>query len=110
MAAREREVEPPAQLVETTEVHDPAAVQHGRAVRERLRLSGIMRHVERRRAPLVEELAEQVEQLLLKGDVQVRERLLEEDGARLDGQGTGDGDALPLAAGELRGLAAVLPG
>jgi hypothetical protein len=54
-------------------------------------------------APL--QVLQQVDDLRLDRDVERRHRLVADDQARLDRQGAGDGDALPLAAGEFVGVA-----
>ena len=52
------------------------------------------------------QLVEQIDHAGLDGDVQRRHRLVEHDQPWLQGQRPGDADALPLAAGELLGVAA----
>jgi hypothetical protein len=52
-------------------------------------------------AELVPQLGEQIEDLRADGDVERRDRLVGDDQLRTQRQGTGDPDALPLAAGEL---------
>ena len=52
-------------------------------------------------AELFLQLHEQVDHLGLDRDVEGRDGLVADDEPRLDGEGPGDADALPLAAGEL---------
>jgi hypothetical protein len=66
-------------------------------------------HVERGRTPLAEEVAEEPEPLLLQADVQVRERLVEQDRPRVHDERPSDGAALTLAAGQLAGMVPLLP-
>src|SRR5256885_10172039 len=55
-----------------------------------------------RRPPLAQDLLQQDQQLTLEGHVEVRERLVEEQRARLENESPSDGHALPPAPGEGR--------
>src|SRR6516225_5452907 len=67
-----------------------------------------MRHVERRGPAFLQQIAKHREQLALEADVEVGERLVEEDGVRLADQCAGDRNPLTLAAGELARVAEFL--
>ena len=56
-------------------------------------------------AEVLAELFEQFEDLVLGGDVEGGDGLVEDDQFRVEGDGAGDGDALALPAGELVGVA-----
>ena len=64
-----------------------------------------MRDEEVRHAGLLADVGEQVEHLRLHGDVERRDGLVEDEHARLGGEGARDGDALALAAREVAGAA-----
>ena len=52
-------------------------------------------------APVTLELMQQVEDLRLHRDVEGAGRFVEHDELGIEGEGSGDGDALPLPSGEL---------
>ena len=58
-----------------------------------------------RQAELLLEVLQQVHDAGLDRHVERRDRLVEDDHRRVEGEGTGDADALALAAGELVGEA-----
>ena len=61
----------------------------------------IMRHEQHRQPELLCQLAQQDEDLLLRGDVERGGRLVGDHQRRIAGERCGDQQALPLAAGEL---------
>ena len=69
-----------------------------------------MGHEDRGVAGLVVDFAEPLAELLANLRVESTEGLVEEEDARLDREGAGEGDALALAAGELLGVALVEAG
>ena len=58
---------------------------------------------------LVVDFAQPAAEVAAHLGVQGAERLVEQEHARLDGERSGEGDALPLAAGELRRIALLKP-
>ena len=86
-------------------LHPPLLEQEDLA-RERHRLPHVVGDVEDRRPPLVAHAQEIGHDPLAQGDVEGGQRLVEQEQARADGQGAGEGDALLLAAGEGGGMAA----
>ncbi len=69
-----------------------------------------MGHQHRRRPHRTEQVAHLLAQVHAQGGVEGGERLVEQDHGRRGRQGAGQGDALLLAAGELVGPAAAVPG
>lgn len=59
---------------------------------------------------LVLEILEEVDDLGLDGDIEGADRLVADEEFGFDGQGTGDSDPLPLASGELVGIAVQVSG
>ena len=88
-----------ADLLDAALVHDHDAVGH----LERLLL--VVGHEDAGEADLVVQPPQPAAQLLADLGVERAEGLVEEEHARLDREGAGEGDALALAAGELRGQA-----
>ena len=88
---------------------DLAAVHHRDAVREAHRLALVVRDVEERDADLVVDAVQLDLHVLPQLQVERGERLVEEQHLRLQDERAGDGDALLLAAGNLRGLLPLLP-
>ena len=78
-----------------TEVHDGDAVAHGANDGE------VVGDEEVGEAEAILEFLEEVDDLGLDRDVEGGEGLVGDDEPGLDGEGTGDADALPLATGEL---------
>ena len=83
-------------LLEATRVH------HGDPVGDLERVLAIVGHEDRRHARLGVQAAKPRPQLLTHPRVERPERLVEQEHARLRGQRPREGDALPLATGELR--------
>src|SRR5207249_8279488 len=81
---------------------DPVADVHG--------LTRLVGHVERRHTALLEQSADEGEQLAFEAHVQVRERLVEEHGLRLEDQRSCNRDTLAFTAGELGRPTVFLPG
>ena len=69
------------------------------------RLLLVVRDEDRRHVHLVVQAAQPGAQLLAHARVERAERLVEEEHLRLDGERARERHALPLAAGELRGVA-----
>jgi hypothetical protein len=88
-----------ADLLDVAGVHDRDAVTH----RQRLLL--IVGDVDERDAELTLDALELELHDVTQFEVQRTERFVEQQGARIVDQGAGQGDALLLAAGQLRGLA-----
>ncbi len=82
-------------LDDLTKVHDGDAVAHGADDGE------VVGDEEVGEAKAILELLEKVDDLGLDRDIESGEGLVGDDEPGLDGEGTGDADALPLAAGEL---------
>ena len=80
---------------------DPALVHHDDAVGDLERLLLVVRHEDAREPDLVVEAPQPAPQLLAHLRVEGAEGLVEEEDPRLDGEGAGEGHALPLAPGEL---------
>ena len=81
---------------------DPAAPHHRDRVRERQGLDPVVGHIDGGDRKLREKAPQLLARLLAELGVQVGEGLVEEDHLRLGDQGPGQGDALLLAAAELR--------
>jgi hypothetical protein len=79
--------------------------QHHDAVGQRHRLDLVVRHVDHGRAQLLVQARDLHPHVGAQRGVQVRQRLVEQKGARLAHDGAADRDALALAAGQLRRLA-----
>ena len=86
-------------------LHHPAQVHHRHPVRDVLDHGQVVGDEEHGQIELDPEFVQQVEHLGLDGDVQGANRLVGHDELRGYGQGPGDADALPLAAGEFVGVA-----
>src|SRR5260221_275814 len=89
------EVDAVAELDDLAEVHDRDAVADVANDRQ------VVSDEEVRELELVLQLLEEVDDLRLDGDVEGRDRLVGDDELRLDREGAGDADALPLTTGEL---------
>src|SRR2546428_532514 len=92
------DVESVTDLLEDALVHDGDPVGH----RERFLL--VVRHVDRRDLQLLLDPADLVAHPHAKLRVEIRERLVQQEDLRAEDEGSGQGDALLLAAGELRGI------
>ncbi len=82
-------------------LHDPPVVEDGHDVGQRERLLLIVRDEHDGRAERGQELLDLEAQAVAQARVERRERLVEQDQARLGRQGPRDGHALLLPAGEL---------
>ena len=80
---------------------DLARIHHSDPVRQRERLLLVVRHIDERHPEPALENSHLNAQLLAQLRVEVGERLVEKKNLRLDHEGTRDGDALLLSAGEL---------
>src|SRR5262249_58206684 len=78
-------------------LNDPPGLHHRDPIADRRGLAQVVGHVDRGRAALSEERAEEREQLALQRRVELPERLLGEGGARLGDGGPGERDPPPLA-------------
>ena len=84
---------------------DQAVAHHHDAVGHRQRLFQVVRHVDRRDAEPVLQLAQLDAHVGAQLGVEIGERLVEQQHRRLEHEGARQRDALLLAAGELRGAA-----
>ena len=91
----------PVEVERRADLLHPAAVHHHDAVGQRHRLHLVMGDVDRRRPHAAVELADLEAHLDAQRGVEVRERLVEEEGVGGPDDGAAHGDALALAAGEL---------
>ncbi|KAF0120033.1 MAG: phenol hydroxylase [Methylocystaceae bacterium] len=85
---------------------DAAFVEHDDAIRKLHRFILIMRDENRRQSRLLVNVAQPAAQILAHARVKGAEGLVEQQHARFDGERARKRDALTLAAGELRGIAA----
>jgi len=85
--------------------HDPAEIGDGHPVGDVLHHPQVVGDEQISDAVRPPQLCQQIENLILGGDVQGTHRFVQHQQPRLQGNGPGDGDALPLAAGELVGIA-----
>ena len=92
-------------LVRRADLLDLAVAHHHHPVGELQRLLLVVGHEHRGQAHLLVQPAQPAAQLLPDLGVERAERLVEQQHARLDRQRAGQGHALALAAGELRGIA-----
>ena len=83
------------------DLDDAAEVHHGDAVGDMLHHRQIVRDENHGELHLAREVAEEVQNLRLDGDVECGDRLVGDDELGLDGKRAGDGDALALATGKL---------
>ena len=84
---------------------DDAAVEHDDAVGQRHRLDLVVGDVDHRRAERLVQLRQLDAHLHAQHRIEVGQRLVEQEDLRLAHQRAADGDALALAAGQLRRLA-----
>ncbi|MNQ79287.1 hypothetical protein D3C85_942290 [compost metagenome] len=84
---------------------DLALTQDGDPVRQFQGFFLIVGDEDGRHAGLFVDLTQPAAQVAADAGVQSAERLVQQQQARLDGQGAGQGDALTLAAGKLAGIA-----
>ena len=84
---------------------DHAVAQQHDAVGKRHRLDLIMRDIDHGRGDLLVEALDLAAHLVAQLGVEVGERLVEQEDARIAHDGAPDGDALALAAGELARIA-----
>ena len=80
---------------------DLAAVHHQYLVREVTGGRDVVRDVEQRQGEPGAQIVEKIEHLQPDGDVEHGHRLVGQQHRRLGGEGPGEGDPLPLAAGQL---------
>ena len=81
-------------------LHHGAQVHHSHAVGDVAHHAQVVANEQNRQAELLLQVAKQVDDLRLDGDVECRNRLVGDDELGLHGQGAGDADALALAARE----------
>ena len=89
------------QVLDLGHLDDLAEVHHRDAVADVLHDREVVGDEEVGQAELALEVLEQVDDLRLDGDVERGDRLVADDELRVQRQGSGDADALALAAGEL---------
>ena len=97
----ERRRRPAVQLLRRADLLEAPAAHHRDPVRDRQRLLLVVRHVDRGDAERLLQLADLAAHLDPELGVEIRERFVEQQHLGLDHQGSGDRDALELAAGEL---------
>ena len=93
-------------LVRLADLDDLAAVEHGDPVADLVDDAEVVADEQVGHPGRLLELLEQVEHPRLRGDVERAGRLVADDDRRIQGQGSGDRDPLPLSAGELPRVAA----
>ena len=98
---RVRVLRPREQLVARSHLDDLAEVHHRDAVAEELHGREVVADEQAREAELALQVAEEVEDGRLHGDVERRDRLVRDQQARRDAERAGQADALALAAREL---------
>ena len=89
------------QLLRAGDLHDLAQIHDGHTVRDVLDHGKIVGHEQVGQAHLLLQADQHVDDLCLNGNVQRRDGLVHHEELGLHGQGTGNADALALAAGEL---------
>ena len=98
------------ELARRRDLLDAALVHDDDGVGELERLLLVVRDEDRRHVHLVVEAEQPLAQLLAHAGVERAERLVEQEHLRLGSERTRERHALPLAAGELRRIAAAEPG
>jgi hypothetical protein len=93
------------QVVDRADLDDSAQVHDGDPVGDVPHDGQVVRHEQVREPEPRLELVQEVDHPGLDGDVQRRDGLVEHHECRVGGEGAGDADALPLAAGERGGEA-----
>src|SRR5262249_15070122 len=91
-------------------LHDAAAVHHDDAVRQRQRLGLVVGDVDRGDAEALLQLLELDAHALAQLGVEIAQRLVEQEDARLAHQAAGEGNALLLAAAQPRRRTLAEPG
>ena len=86
-----------------TALDDPPAVEHHDPAAEQDGIEQIVGHDDGR--PVREHVSQHATQHRRRGDVESRERLVQQQQSRVRGDGPGHGHPLGLATGELRGSA-----
>ena len=89
------------QLIDWSNFHDPPKIHHSYPVGDRIDDTQVMRDEQVGKAEAILQILQQVQDLRPDRHVERRDRLVEHDEAGLEGDGAGDPDPLPLAAGEL---------
>ena len=92
-----------------TDLDDTAEVHHGDAIGDMFHHRQVVGDENHRELHLAREVAQEVQNLCLDGDVERGDRFIGDDELGLDGQCAGDGDALALATGKLVGIFAHEP-
>ena len=98
------------QVVRVRNLDHLAEVHDGDALRDVMDDEQIVRNEQIRHAELLLKLFEHVDDLRLDRHVERGDRLVADDELRVDREGAGDANALPLAAGKLMGVAAGMLG
>ena len=88
-------------IVNWAQLDDFAQIHHSDAIADMPHHAEVMRDEEIGQVQLVLQLFHQVDHLLLNGDIEGGDWLIGDDEARLQSEGAGDADALPLPAREL---------
>ena len=88
-------------LTGSTRLDDLALVHDGDAVADVLDDRQIVGHEDQRQVQLVDQVGDEVEDLGADRDVEGADRFVGDQDARAGCEGSGDGDALALTAGEL---------
>ena len=93
------------ELQRRADLLDHTGIQHDDLVGHRHRLDLVVGDVDHRGAEFVMQFGDLEAHRAAECGVEVRERLVEQEGGWLADDGAADGDALALAAGELAGAA-----
>src|SRR5829696_9571447 len=104
-ARDEGRVRPIVDLLRRAGLRDPPGIHHDDPIGHRHRLLAIVRDVDRGEAEAILERLDLLAQLHAHLGVEVRQRLVEEEELRVDGERAPERHALALAAGEVRDLA-----
>ena len=99
----------PVELVGGRDFHDLAQIHHQYPVGDVLDHRQVVGDEQKREPQLALQIFQQIENLRLHRHVERRHRLVADQQTGIHGQGPGDADALPLAAGELMRVAVLLP-
>ena len=92
-------------VVDSPLLDELAEVHHHYAIAEVAHDTQVVADEQEGHTEALLQIAQEVENLRLDGDVQTRHDLVADDQLRLEHEGTGETDALPLAAAELPGIA-----
>src|SRR5207302_1907300 len=83
-----------------TKLHNLAQVHHRHPIADMLNDTQSMRNKEIGEAELCPKVGHEVQYLCLHGDIECGYRLVRDDQVRVQSEGAGDADSLPLSAAE----------